>query len=352
MANSLFVKYLDPSEFEQWDELVDESQQGSIYSKSYYLEALSRVYNADYRILAVFKNDELYGGMGVYFNKTRYGDRVHVPPLLYYNGLVLKDFPTKYPSISTKKQLEIIKAIIDELESGKYSSVDISNRHTLHDLRAFAWRGWKIWPRYTYVVPISDLNEQWDHVEQNIRRLINRCESENMSLVIDDDIETFFQLYKGTYQRKGLTPYLNKDRFLDMYHSLKKHDACQIYYVSLPDGRRIATQVVLMTKHPVTHTWMAGSDPEFLRTGASAFLRWKVFEDLNRRGYAFNDLTDASIESVAKFKSQFGGNLEQSFVVYKVMSKQLKLQNNLKSTLSKPIKFLQTRLGRSQDITL
>jgi len=166
-----------------------------------------------------------------------------------------------------------------------------------------------------------------------------------MSLVMDDDIETFIRLNEDTYQRKGLTPYLDRDRFGEMYQTLKKHDACQMYFASLPDGRRIATQVVLKTKHPVTHTWMAGSDPEFLKTGASAFLRWKVFEDLNRRGYAFNDLTDATIESVAKFKSQFGGNLEQSFVIYKVMSSRLRLHNRFKSILSKPLNFLRMRLG-------
>ena len=346
MSKSLTVKYLDSSEFEEWDKFVDRSENGSIYSKSYFLEALSQVYSAGYRILAVYKNDELMGGVGIYFNKTRYGDKVHIPPLLYYNGLVIKEFPTKYPSVLTYKQLDIVNAIIDELEGGNYASVDLSSRYSFQDLRAFAWRGWKIWPRYTYVVPISDLNQQWNYVEQNVRRLINRCESENMSIVIDDDIETFIQLYQGTYQRKGLTSYINRDRFLKVYQTLKKHDACQIYYVSLPNGQRIATQVVLMTEHPVTHTWMAGSDPEFLKTGASAFLRWKVFEDLNRRGYAFNDLTDATIASVAKFKSQFGGNLEQSFVVYKVMSARLKLHNKFKSVLSRPIKFLQTRLER------
>lgn len=346
MSKALMIKYLDSSEYEKWDKFVDESQHGSIYSKSYFLEAISQVYNADFRILSVFRNDDLVGGMGVYFNKTKYGDTIHIPPLLYYNGLVIRDFPTKYPSISTYKQLEIINAIIDELEGGKYASVDISSRHTFRDLRVFAWRGWKIWPRYTYLVPISNLNQQWNHVEQNVRRLINRCESENMTLVIDDDVETFIQLNENTYRRKGLAPYLDRDRFLEIYQTLKKHDSCQIYFVSLPDGRRISTQVVLMTKHPVTHTWMAGSDHEFLQTGASAFLRWKVFEDLNRRGYAFNDLTDATIDSVAKFKSQFGGSLEQSFVVYKVISSRLKFHNGFKSILSKPLGFLKTLVGK------
>jgi len=344
MSKSLIIKYLDPSEYEKWDAFVDESSQGSIYSKSYFLDTLSQAYSADYRILAVFKNDELMGGMGIYFNKTRYGEKVHIPPLLYYNGLVLKDFSTKYPSITTSRYLEITNVIIDELESGGYASIDLSSRHPYYDLRAFVWRGWQIWLRYTYEVPISDLEYQWDRVEQNIRRLIKRCETENMTLIVDDDVETFVRLNQNTYQRKGLTPYIDKDRFGKMYQKLKDHNSCQLYFVALPDGRRIAAQAVLMTSHPVTHTWMAGSDPDFLRSGASAFLRWKVFEDLSHRGYAFNDLTDATIESVAKFKSQFGGDLRQSFVVYKLMSSRLKLENRFKSILSKPIDFFKSRI--------
>lgn len=105
--------------------------------------------------------------------------------------------------------------------------------------------------------------------------------------------------------------------------------------------------LVLMSKHPVTHTWMAGSDPEFLRSGASAFLRWKAFEDLKRRGYDYNDLTDAMNETVSKFKGQFGGDLRSSFVLYKTFSSKLRLHNRIGNLFTQSVKFAR-RLLRLQ----
>ena len=69
---------------------------------------------------------------------------------------------------------------------------------------------------------------------------------------------------------------------------------------------------------PVLLAWAAqaaAADPAFLNTGATAFLRWKVFETLSSLGYAANDLTDAALNPVTHFKSQLGGDLELCLVL-------------------------------------
>jgi hypothetical protein len=92
---------------------------------------------------------------------------------------------------------------------------------------------------------------------------------------------------------------------------------------------------------------MAGSDPQFLQSGASAFLRWKVFEDLSGRGYQFNDLTDAMNDRVAKFKSQFGGRLEPSFVVYKEISSRLRRENKLKNIVQPRLNAIRNKFRKA-----
>jgi len=72
---------------------------------------------------------------------------------------------------------------------------------------------------------------------------------------------------------------------------------------------------VLLGPHAVSHTVSAGADPEFNRMGASAFLRWRSFQALAALGYKANDLTDATLNPVTHFKSQFGGALEVSLVL-------------------------------------
>ena len=72
---------------------------------------------------------------------------------------------------------------------------------------------------------------------------------------------------------------------------------------------------MLLGRHAVCHTVSAAADAAFLKTGASAFLRWRAFEHLSKVGYSGNDLTDAQLNPVTHFKSQFGGNLEMNLVL-------------------------------------
>lgn len=79
----------------------------------------------------------------------------------------------------------------------------------------------------------------------------------------------------------------------------------------------MASQLVLLGSHPVCHTVSAGTDSEFMKSGVSAFLRWKSFERLAELGYKANDLTDAALNPVTHFKSQFGGDLHLNLVLTK-----------------------------------
>jgi hypothetical protein len=64
--------------------------------------------------------------------------------------------------------------------------------------------------------------------------------------------------------------------------------------------------------------------------GASAFLRWRAFESLAQAGYAANDLTDASLNPVTRFKSQLGGELRATLSVSKTFSQLYALETALR----------------------
>ena len=72
---------------------------------------------------------------------------------------------------------------------------------------------------------------------------------------------------------------------------------------------------MLTGPHPVAHTVCAGADEDYLRLGASGFLRWHGALALARDGYRANDLTDAGLNPVTRFKSQLGGELTATWSV-------------------------------------
>jgi hypothetical protein len=340
LTSTYRVEILNKDQFDQWDRFVDQSCQGSVYSKSIFLQALSEAGRTDFEILSVWKGQEIMGGVGLHYRESRFGRIVHPRGLLYYNGLVLKKFDSRYPSKLTYKHIGIVEALLDTLRETPFAAVELSNRAALTDARAFIWSGWSTWVQYTYEVPIFNLDQLWEKTEQNIRRLITRCKQSGMRMHSSDEFELFFELHKASYARKHLGPYLPLDRFKKLYEILCSHDYAQLFFILSPEGKPLAAQIVLFSDHPVTHTWAAGADPEALSTGASALLRWEVFQELSRRGYTHNDLTDAMNISVAKFKSQFGGDLVPCFVASRVNSKAMKTYERVDRKILQPISAL------------
>ena len=308
------VGVLSDGVYDAWTALVQDSPYGSVYGLPAYLDVLCVAAGGAFRILGVYRGDELVGGVALYERDSAFGRYVSPRLLLYYNGPVLRRYDTKYPSERTSRQVEALGALAEALEGEGFGAIVLKARGTLTDVRPFQARGWSARPSYTYVVPLDDLGARWELVEQNLRRLIRRCERDGLVLTEDDDFDAFYRLHSLTLGRKGVGQYLPHAAFAQYFTRLRAQGLCRLYHARLPDGRAIASQLVLLG-HAVTHSVSAAGDPDFNRTGAQAFLRWKVFEALSALGHSGNDLTDAALNPVTHFKAQLGGDLVPAFVV-------------------------------------
>lgn len=315
----LVVAPLTEQEYGEWNAFVLAAPTGSLYAHTAYLDALCTATGGRFRVLAVRQGEELLGGVGLYEERTRAGTVVSPRLLLYYNGPVVRHSQTKYPSEQTSRELKILGALEAAVRGAGYAIVKLKGRSPLADVRPFLSNGWSARHGYTYVVSIADLEQTRGRIEQNLRRLIDRCGRTGFSFTPDDDFDSFYALHASTMERVDARVYLEKERFRTFCDTLARQGLAKIFHARLPDGRSAATQLVLLG-HPVTHTVVAGADPEQIKSGVSAFLRWKVFEYLSAAGYQANDLTDASLNPVTHFKSQLGGTLEALVEVWSAPS--------------------------------
>lgn len=306
---------LSEKEYDEWNALVSASPDGSIYSTPEYLDALCAAGGGRFRVVGVRRGDELVGGIALYERDTAFGAYVFPRLLLYYNGPVLKRYETKYPSERTARAVDALQALAAWIDERRYGAVMLKCRSTLQDARPFTSAGWRAHPGYTYVVALDDLGAQWGRVEQNLRRLIKRCDREGMRFTADDDFAEFYRLHSITLGRHGMAEYLPERAFEGYFRRLANQGLARLYQTRLPDGRTVAAQLVLLGNHAVSHTVSAAGDPAYNKTGAQAFMRWRAFEALAAAGYQGNDLTDAALNPVTHFKAQFGGQLEQSLVL-------------------------------------
>lgn len=322
------MRELKPAEFPAWDDLVAESPHGSIYALPTYLEALCKATNGRFCVLAALRADRILGGVALYSEPSRFGDQVQPRLLLQYNGFVLRADPSKYPSQRTAHELAILRELEAELVRRRFTRLALKGRHTFLDARVFIANGWRAHPSYTYQVELHDIDALWDRTDKNVRRLVKRAQHEGLTVTDDDDFASFYRMHWQTHCRKGAPAYLPQERFAAWFHTLRECGLCRLYHVRR-DGESIATQLVLTGPHPVSHTVAAAADAEHLQSGCNAFLRWRVFEDLAQRGVQANDLSDAGINDVTRFKSQLGGELRMGLTVTRPDALGFRLRNTL-----------------------
>jgi len=300
---------LTEAEFAEWNQFVEGAPSGSVYSRTDYLDALCTAAGGRFRVVVVRQGDALLGGVALYERDSRFGSYVSPRLLLYYNGPVVRLHDTKYPSEQTARHLKTLSILETELRAVGYGSIILKPRSPIADLRPFLAAGWRANHGYSYVVSISDLDATRARIEQNLRRLIDRCGRNETAFTDDEDFDSFFRLHTSTMERVEFQVYLPEAAFRTYFATLARQGLAKLFHARLTDGRAIATQLVLLG-HPVTHTVCAGADPEHMKSGVTAFLRWKSFERLSELGHTANDLTDASLNPVTHFKSQLGGSLE------------------------------------------
>jgi hypothetical protein len=320
------VRELREAEYDSWRQLVAASDQGSTYALPEYLDVLCQATDARFRIVGVFVNDALVGGVPLYERRSRAGLFVANRLLLHYNGIVLRLPPKKSPADQTALTVAALSALERHLASQRYARLLLHNRSTMTDLRPFLTHGWRASLSYTYVVSLGNLSEQWERVDPNLKRLIRRCERDAITYREDADFDALYRLHLQTHQRKGSPLYLPAPAFTRYFERLHAFGLARLGHACL-EGTPIASQLMLTGPHPVSHTVCAGADEAHLRLGASAFLRWHAFAALARDGFRANDLTDASLNPVTRFKSQLGGELTPTWSIARADSLAFRLED-------------------------
>lgn len=309
MSGDIEVRTLPEADYQRWDTFVQTSSSGSIYSRATYLDVLCSVAGGSFEIVGAYRGDELFGGIALYSYATPVGRVVTNRLLLYYNGFVVADSASSYPGERIGKRQKVLSALAHFLGQMPFARVTIQSRHPVTDFRPFLAAKWQVRPNYSLVVDISALDTCWKAIDQNLKRFIKRSQVEGIACERSDDFTTFYRQHADLCERKKLPLYLPEQQFRSYFEKLSALGCCRLFHARLPSGESLASQLVLADRHPVTHTVCAASSQDQQQLGASAFLRWKVFEFLNSEGYLANDLTNASLDSVTRFKTQLGGNL-------------------------------------------
>ncbi len=303
------VRPLTEDEWSLWDDFVDESPQGTVFHKSFWLKASGR----SFVIYGCFRGKELYAGICLSY-RVRFGIRVAQRPVLTpYSGVLFKEQDAKY----------VNKLTLEKEASQKIAQRLKSDFHVVHfgftpgpvDLHPFIWEGFSPNLTFTYIIQLDkSLGDIWKAMEEKTRRNVRRAEKDGIVIVRSDDFNQTINLVEKTLARQSMKLSI---KFIAISYDgvLAERSQCKSFLAKNKDGDYIAA-VYIVWDNRRSYYLLGGYDSEKSHYGASTLALWKAIEFTKQElGLEEFDFEGAMIPQIERFFRGFGGQLTVRHVV-------------------------------------
>ncbi len=311
MAQNLFSRPLSEDEYDLWDEFVNNSPQGTIFSSILWL----KMYGEPFKIFGCFKGQELVGGGAVFEDETAKNTKslVYFTP---YQGIIFRD--NSFMKIPDKISFEknITFSLIEELEKN-YHEIFLYNHWNFIDVRPFYWHCYGragdeyiVTLRYTSLVDLNDISKTYEQFDDDTKYEIRKAEKNAIEIVRgNDSFDAFNKLHEATFNRQGIkrTDYEVK-LIKRIYDALYSKRLCKLFFAKTKDGVNSAAAMIINDCKRAYYLFGA-SDPETRNNGATSLLLWSIFNELHKDGLKEIDLVGVNSPKRGRFKMGFGGLL-------------------------------------------
>lgn len=320
----MFCKYLTNDEYSKWNQFVDESPEGSIYGKSWYLDALQ----VNYRILVVEKDNQIYGGIVLTKNEIFTFSN---PLFVKYLGIFFPYLKGKLQNITSEKY-KICELIISEIKHIK--TFDYTFNPNFTNWLPFFWNGYKQTTYYSYRLNIQDDSMSFKrNFDKSLNYDIRKAESLDyqFSEIIDSDI--FYKILSKSFEVQNSKPPFSKKKIHLMQENLK--DNMITFGVKNNNEEFLAVCGLIYDQHSC-YLILNGMDYQNSKY-ANQYLLSKAIEQMMYKGITIFDFEGSIIKRIESFYRQFGGVPIPYFKIHKD-----NMMNSLKSNAInyyKKIKF-------------
>jgi len=220
----LRVRELHPREYQEWDDFVDISPQGTIFHKSFWLDVCARTLNKAPRIYGCFDGDRFVAGCSLFVTSSRTklyklaGSTAGMSP---YGGLALAQSATKSVRRNEQAFNDIVEALTENLAGEGFHYVELENSPSFTDVRPFVSNGWCPTVSYTYYLDMAgDLEPKFS--TRDVRRAVQKATKDHVTVkrLAAPDSKTFSRLFSMTFGRQNLEPPVPAEFFDAMFERL------------------------------------------------------------------------------------------------------------------------------------
>lgn len=307
------VKFLKESEYIKWDEFVDASPQGFIFSKSYWLKIITK---NDFKICVLENENEIFAGLPLpNFSQNKITNILFTQSL----GILYRDMiGIKRQKILTNEK-EYTKKIIEFLrEKTKIKEINLNFSPKYEYWLPLYWEGFKQTTRYTYYIDYTKVNleEEFTKFSKGHKWTLNKVEK-NKDILIEEteDLDMVYSILEKTYERQGKKIGYSKEMLKNIYNVLREKNEIKIFKIfNKKDEKVHATTIFIYDKKEVYYC-LGGSDIEYRKEGTHTYLIWYAINYFSKITKKFN-FGGSMLEEVEKNFRNFNGELTPYFNIY------------------------------------
>lgn len=304
------VRKLHPGEYNLWDRFIFTTNSGTIFHSTHWAEIIHTVFGRPFNILAVFKNDEINGGI-LYWPKNvlKIKSLTNVP-VTPYQGILYKTSSLKSSGMIAEYH-KITNLLLDELQK-TYTYVDIPLSNGITDVRPYLWKNFTVEPSYTYIFNLIEFDQLKNQFSQALRRKINVSLKENLSVVQSDEITLLVKFVVESYKYHKTTPPVAEAALQKLFEIILQQNIGRLFYLNSED-KTIAGIIVLSDQKKV-YALFAGIDKKYRNSHFTEYLYADLMQRPEFKGKQF-DFLGANTQTFEQFKRSFGGELDVYFNV-------------------------------------
>lgn len=300
------VIYLKEEEYDFWNEFVDESPEGSIYGKTWYLDALQ----VEYKILVVVNGKEIFAGIVLTKNEI---NTYSNPLLCKYLGIFFKNLDGTKQKVESKK-IKLAEQIINEIKDIK--TFDYTFHPNFKNWLPYYWNGYKQTTKYSYRISLIDKKEDeiFKNFTRELRNRIKKFQKIDFVVNYNNNFNEIYNLIENTYAKQGGKSPFKKEMLRNIFEKLEKQDS--IKYINVFKEYQLLSFVVLIYDKQSAYLVFHGFDDKNNIPGAHEFAIYEAIKEFSNTHQIF-DFEGSMIKEIESFYRKFGGDLVEYYQIYK-----------------------------------
>ncbi|WP_440951803.1 GNAT family N-acetyltransferase [Methanococcoides sp. FTZ1] len=340
--SEIIVRELKKDELHLWDDVVDQSPQGTIVHKIEWLKIIEKHTNSELHLLAGCLGNEIIAAIPLFSKKKYFFNSLSSP----INNAMVQHLGPIFPNFDTLKQDKkeyYFREFVLKLDhyinsSNRFGLIQIETSPNLIDARPFLWNKYEVIPKYNFIKNIEDLDTVWNDFKKQIRKNILNCEKKGIEVYEGDSGDYDFII--GSLERRlneqEVELSTSKDYFLDLYKEY--HPAnLKIFMAKYEEGP--VTGIVTTAYKDKISIWLGATRIDEKGIYPVDLVQWKIIEWGHKMGYKYCEIQGANMPSISYFKSRYNFDLEIYYSIKKT-NKIAKLALQMKKVYGKVVEYV------------